>query len=225
MVEPIRRRQRRRAPVALSRQRVIEAALRVADAEGIDAVSMRRLGQELDVEAMSLYKHVADKDAILDGIVDAVFAEVPLPAADVAWRSAMRDRAVAVRQALLRHPWAIGLLDSRRSPGPATLRHHDAVIGSLRRGGFSIEMAAHAFSLLDSYIYGFALQETSLPYAADEVTQAATEMLPGTRPEEYPYLAEMLAGFAQKPGYSYDAEFEFGLDLILDGLARVGGQG
>ncbi len=216
-------RARRRAP--LTRARVLQAAVKLADRGGLSSLSMRKLGQALGVEAMSLYKHVADKDDILDGIVDAVFAEVALPAADADWRAAMRTRALAARQVLLRHPWAIGLLDSRRSPGPATVRHHDAVIGSLRRGGFSIEMAAHAFSLLDSYIYGFALQEASLPYAPEEIAQAATDMLPGTSPDAYPHLAEMLAEFALKPGYSYDAEFEFGLDLILDGLARRGGLG
>ena len=206
----------------LTRERVIRAAVKLADRGGLGSLSMRKLGQALGVEAMSLYKHVADKDDILDGIVDAVFAEIGLPAVDADWRTAMRERGISARQVLLRHPWAIGLLDSRRNAGPATIRHHDAVIGSLRRGGFSIEMAAHAFSLLDSYIYGFALQETSLPFStADEVTEVAAAILPRAPATQYPYFTEMVAEFALKPGYSYSAEFEFGLDLILDGLARA----
>ena len=214
------RRSRRRTP--LSRERVLRAAVKLADKGGLPSLSMRKLGGALGVEAMSLYKHVADKDDILDGVVDAVFAEIGLPPADAAWRTAMRDRAISARQTLLRHPWAIGLLDSRRNAGPATIRHHDAVIGSLRRGGFSIDMAAHAFSLLDSYIYGFALQETSLPFRTEEeVIEVAATMLPRAPADQYPYFTEMVAEYALKPGYSYSAEFEFGLDLILDGLERV----
>jgi AcrR family transcriptional regulator len=210
-------RARRRAP--LTRDRVLRAAIRLADKGGLEAVSMRKLGQVLKVEAMSLYKHVANKDDLLDGVVDEVFTEISLPeGAD--WRAAMRDRAISAREALLRHPWAIGLLESRRHPGPATVRHHDAVIGSLRRGGFSIEMAAHAFSLLDSYIYGFALQETTLPFEAPEelLTHLAETVTPRPPASEYPYFTELTAAFALKPGYSYDQEFSFGLELILDGL-------
>ena len=213
------RRPRRRAP--LTRDRVLRAAVKLADKGGLSSLSMRKLGGALGVEAMSLYKHVADKDDILDGIVDAVFAEIGLPAAEADWRAAMRERAISARQVLLRHPWAIGLLDSRRNAGPATIRHHDAVIGSLRGAGFSIEMAAHAFSLLDSYIYGFTLQEASLPFSPDEVSEAAATMLPGALAAEYPHFAEMMAEYAVKPGYSYTTEFEFGLDLILDGLDRA----
>ena len=212
-------RPRRRTP--LTRDRVLHAAVRLADKGGLQSLSMRKLGQALGVEAMSLYKHVADKEDILDGLVDAVFGEIGLPPGDENWRTAMRDRAISARQVLLRHPWAIGLLDSRRNAGPATIRHHDAVIGSLRRAGFSVEMAAHTFSLLDSYIYGFALQQSSLPFDPEEVSQAAATMLPGARAAAYPYFTEMLTEFAGKPDYSYDAEFDFGLDLILDGLEHA----
>lgn len=213
-------RARRRTP--LTRDRVLRAAVKVADKGGLSSLSMRKLGQALGVEAMSLYKHVANKDAILDGVVDAVFGEVGLPSSDADWRTAMRERAISARQVLLRHPWAIGLLDSRRNAGTATIRHHDAVIGSLRRGGFSIEMAAHAFSLLDSYIYGFVLQETSLPFrTADEVVEVAADMLPRAPAADYPHFTEMVTEFALRPGYSYGMEFEFGLDLILDGLERA----
>ena len=213
------RRRRRRAP--LTRERVLRAAIRLADKGGLEAVSMRKLGQVLRVEAMSLYKHVANKDDLLDGVVDEVFSEIRLPQEGADWRIAMRDRAISARDVLVRHPWAIGLMDSRRNAGPATIRHHDAVIGSLRRGGFSVEMAAHAFSLLDSYIYGFALQETSLPFRTpEELSELADTVMPLAPATEYPYFAELATEYALRPGYSYGAEFAFGLDLILDGLER-----
>ena len=134
----------------------------------------------------------------------------------------MHQRAVSVRRALARHPWAIGLMESRTSPGPATLRHHDAVIGSLRRGGFSIEMTAHAYAVLDSYIYGFALQEASLPFDTAEETADVAEMIfKQLRPDEYPHLTELTVEHVLQPGYDYGDEYEFGLDLILDGLERA----
>ena len=144
---------------------------------------MRNLGEVLGVEAMSLYNHVANKSELLDGMVDLVFGEIDLPGGESDWRSAMRRRAISARTVLSRHRWAIGLMESRTTPGPATLRHHDAVIGSLRGGGFSVEMAAHAFSVLDSYIYGFALQEANLPFDTGEETaelaQAIMAQFPG----------------------------------------------
>ncbi len=183
---------------------------------------MRKLAEKLGVEAMSLYHHVPNKDAILDGMVDAVFAEIEVPTYDVDWRTAMRRRAVSAREVLNRHPWAIGLLDSRTNPGFETLRHHDAVIGSLRAGGFSIAGAAHAFSALDSYIYGFALQEQSMPFEsaageADEIAEAILEQMPR---KQLPHLTEMIVEHALKPGYAYVDEFEIGLDLVLDGLEQ-----
>jgi AcrR family transcriptional regulator len=182
---------------------------------------MRRLAQELGVEAMSLYHHVAGKDAILDAIVDAVFSEIAVPSGAGDWKSAMRERAISARQALLRHPWATGLMESRSTPGPATLRHHDAVLGILRGAGFSLEMAAHAFSVLDSYIYGFALQETSLPFETSaELEAVGTSMLDGLA-GEYPHLTEMLVDHALQAGYAYGDEYLYGLDLILDGLERA----
>ena len=220
MADATTRGTKRRTP--LTRERVLRAAVRLADKRGFEALSMRRLGEALGVEAMSLYKHVASKDEILDGVVDVVFGEIGLPAEGVAWRPAMRERALAARQVLLRHPWAIGLLDSRRIPGPATIRHHDAVIRSLRQGGFSIGMAAHAFSLLDSYIYGFALQETSLPLRSPrDVGGVATELLIRAPAAEYPHFAEMVREYARRLDDSHGPEFEYGLDLILDGLERA----
>jgi AcrR family transcriptional regulator len=191
----------------------------LADAGGLGSLTMRRLAQELGVEAMSLYHHVASKDDILDGMVEQVFSEIDLPADDTDWKTAMRRRAASVRAALTRHPWAISIMESRASPGPATLRHHDAVIGCCRRAGFPIEMAAHAFSLLDSYIYGFVLQEVNLPFGeADDLDEMVGAILPDLSAEEYPHLTELTVRHVLQPGYSYGAEFDFGLGLIVDGL-------
>ena len=209
-----------RAP--LSRERVLRAAVAFADRSGIASLSMRKLGQELGVEAMSLYNHVANKDDILDGMIDVVFSEIELPPDDVDWKTAMRRRAISVREALSRHHWATQLMESRSNPGPANLRHHDAVLGSLRHAGFSMAMAAHAYSLLDAYIYGFAMTETNLPFeSSEEVAEVAQGMLSAFPADEYPNLADFITEHAMKPGYDYAHEFEYGLDLILDGLERV----
>ncbi|HYN32569.1 MAG TPA: TetR/AcrR family transcriptional regulator [Ilumatobacteraceae bacterium] len=203
----------------LSRDRALRAAVELADAEGIDAVTMRRLAQTLGVEAMSLYHHVANKSDILDGMVDLVFAEIDLPDDRDGWVPAMTARAGSVRAALTRHRWAVGLMESRASPGPATLRHHDAVIGCCRRSGFSVEMTAHAFSLMDSYIYGFVLQEISLPFEdGDDLGEFVDAIMPPGMTEMYPYFAELASEFVLRPGYSYSDEFGFGLRLILDTL-------
>jgi len=200
----------------------LQAAVTFADENGIGTLSMRKLGEALGVEAMSLYNHVANKDELLDGMVDLVFSEIELPSGGTGWRTAMRLRAVSARQALARHRWAIGLMESRTSPGPATLRHHDAVLGSLRRGGFSVAMAAHAFSVLDSFTYGFALQEASLPFDTAEQTAVLAETIMARLPAgEYPHLAELTVTHVLQPGYDYGNEYEFGLDLILDGLERA----
>jgi AcrR family transcriptional regulator len=210
----------RRAP--LSRDQVLRAAVTLADEGGIGALSMRKLGQALGVEAMSLYNHVAGKGDLLDGMIDVVFGEIGLPDGDGGWKQAMRRRAISAREVLGRHRWAIGLMESRRSPGPATLRHHDAVLGCLREAGFSVVLTAHAYSLLDSYIYGFALQEASLPFdtgeEAAQVAQDISTMMPGG---EYPYLAEIATAHVLQPDYQYGREFEIGLDLILDALERA----
>lgn len=203
----------------LSRDRVLAGAVAFADERGIESLTMRKLGEALGVEAMSLYNHVANKDELLDGMVDIVFGEIGLPSGGGDWKAAMRRRAVSARQVLSHHRWAIGLMESRTSPGPATLRHHDAVIGCLRGAGFSVEMSAHAFSLLDSYVYGFALQEATLPFDTAEQTAEVAEMiLSSLQPDEYPHLTELAVEHVLQPGYDYGNEFEFGLDLILDGL-------
>jgi AcrR family transcriptional regulator len=206
----------------LSRQRVLDAAVALADRDGVGALSMRRLAQELGVEAMSLYHHVAGKDAILDGIVDVVFGEIELPSGDGGWKAAMRRRAISARAALRRHPWATALMESRTTPGPANLRHHDAVLGVLRNAGFSVELAAHAYSLLDAYIYGFALQESSLPFQTPEDTaEVASSIMAGFPADAFPHLTEIAVEHVLQPGYDYGNEYQFGIDLILDGLERA----
>ncbi len=158
---------------------------------------------------------------MLDGMVDVVFGEIDLAPGGVPWETAMRERAISARRALSRHPWAIGLTESRMKPGPTNLRHHDAVIGRLRDAGFTIEMAIHAYSALDSCIYGFALQEQSLPFdSPDQVLEVSENILSQSLADEYPYLTEAVVEHFGKSGYDYADEFEFGLDLILDGLER-----
>jgi AcrR family transcriptional regulator len=208
--------------VPLNRERVLSAAVAFADEHGIASVSMRRLGEALGVEAMSLYNHVANKEELLDDMVDVVFSEIALPSGTTDWRTAMRQRAISVRRVLSHHRWAIGLMESRSSPGSATLKHHDAVIGCLREAGFPIEMAAHAFAVLDSYIYGFALQEANLPsHTAAETSEAAEAVLAQVPADKYPHLAELTRFHLLEPAYEYGDEYEFGLELILDSLERA----
>lgn len=203
----------------LSRERVLRAAIALADQGGVEALTMRTLGQALGCEAMALYRHVANKDDLVDGIVDLVFSEIDLPDSRSDWKTAMRRRAISIRDALSRHRWAIGMMESRRNPGQANLRHHDAVIGSLRAAGFDMAMAAHAYSLLDSYIYGFALTKMNLPFeTSEEVAEVAQSMLQPFPLDEYPNLVAFITEHAMKPGYDYGDEFAYGLDLILDGL-------
>jgi AcrR family transcriptional regulator len=186
---------------------------------------MRKLGQEVGVEAMSLYNHVRNKEDILNGMVDVVFSEIEIPLKATDWVAAMRLRAISARQVLLRHRWAIGLMESRAQPGPATLKHHDSVLRNLRTAGFSVDMAAHAYSVLDSYIYGFTLNELSLPLDnSKQIAEVAANIFRESPMNEYPHLAEMAIERAMKPGYDYGDEFEFGLDLILEGLKRAQGR-
>jgi AcrR family transcriptional regulator len=220
LITPTSKRAPRRVP--LSRELVLQTAIRRADQGGLESLSMRKLGQELGVEAMALYYHVANKDEVLDGIVDLVFSEIDLPSTDADWKTAMRQRALSLRDVLARHRWAIGMMESRRHPGPANLRHHDAVIGNLRAAGFDMEMVAHAYSLLDGYIYGFALTKMNLPFdRGDDVAEQAQVMLEPFPLDEYPNLVAFIAEHAMQPGYDFGNEFEYGLEVILDGLERV----
>jgi AcrR family transcriptional regulator len=206
----------------LTRERVLRAALKLADEGGLGSLSMRKLGHELGVEAMAVYYHFADKDEVIDGVVDIVFAEIDVPVAGAPWKAAMRRRAISVRDALLRHRWAIGLMEARAHPGPANLRHHDAVIGNLRAAGFDSAMVAHAYSVLDGYIYGFALTKMNLPFdSSDMVEEMAQTMLEPFPFDQYPNLAAFVTEHVTQPGYDFGDEFEYGLDLILDGIERA----
>lgn len=216
---PAKARRQAASAAGLSKHRVVLEAIRLADREGVDGLSMRRLADALEAGAMSLYHYVANKDELLDAMTDVVFEEIELPSEETDWQSAMRRRAVSARQALARHPWAIGLMESRTSPGPANLRHHEAVIACLRKAGFSVLMATHANWLLDSYVYGFALQASSLPFdTADELADMAEDVyLPQLPPDEFPYLNESAAALAAA-GFDPTEQFTFGLDLVLAAL-------
>jgi AcrR family transcriptional regulator len=206
----------------LSRERVLRAAIAHADAGGLEALTMRQLAEMLKVAPMALYRHIANKDDLIDAMIDVVFSEIGLPSGGADWKTAMRKRAMSLRDVLARHRWAIGLMESQRHPGPANLRHHDAVIGKLRAAGFNIAMTAHVYSVLDSYIYGFATTKMNLPFdTSAEVAQVAQDMLEPFPANEYPNLLEFITEHAMKPGYDYGDEFAYGLDLILDGIARA----
>jgi AcrR family transcriptional regulator len=213
---------KRRAP--WGREQVLQAAIVLADRGGLDSLSMRKLSQELGGAPMSLYNHVADKEDLLDGMIDTLFSGIELSADEPDWKAAMRRRALSVRTVVNRHPWAIGQM-GRRTPGPATLRHHDAVIGCLDDAGFSRPLVAHAISALDGYIYGFALQERNLAFGTPEETaELAKVFLQQFPSQEYPRLAAFTVEHVLQPGYDYGQEYEFGLDLILDGLERAHNQ-
>lgn len=214
-------REQRQVPsdAGLSKQRVVVEAIRLADREGVDGLSMRRLAGTIGAGAMSLYHYVASKEELLDAMIDIVFEEIELPTEEADWQSAMRRRAVSARQVLARHPWAIGLMESRTSPGPANLRHREAVTACLRKAGFPVVMATHANWVLDSYVYGFALQAASLPFDTAHELADMTEgvFLPQLPPDEFPYLNESAAALLSA-GYDPAEEFIFGLDLVLSAL-------
>ena len=214
---------RRRIP--LDRDRVVRAAIALADEGGLGSLTMRKLAEKFDVVPMALYKHVANKDALIDAMVDVVFGELEFPSRGD-WKTVMRARAVSMREGLLRHPWAVELMEVRK-PGPANLRHHNATMGCLReQAGLSFRMAIHAYSAMDSYIYGFALLERTLPFETpdeySEAVKARAEAIAEEHPspvEEYPYLFEIVEEFGGS-GYDYNEEFGSGIDLILDGIEQ-----
>lgn len=205
----------------LSRERIVEAAVGLADAGGVDSLSMRTLADELDTAPMSLYRHVANKEDLLDAMIDLVFGEIDVPLRQPDWKAEMRQRAIETRAALSRHRWANGLMESRTHPGPANARYHDAFMGCLRGAGFRFRQAVHAYNAVQSYTYGFCLQEMHLGFETPEesVELAATTL--GGHAEEYPYIAEVAAEFARSGGYDYDEEFEIALDLILDAIQEL----
>ena len=201
---------------------ILNTAIDMADAHGIQALSMRKLASRLGVEAMSLYHHIAGKEELLDAMVERVFDEIDLPVPGNDWREEMTQRAHSMRRAMTRHRWALGLVESRANPGPVTLRHHDAVVGTLRTAGFTVPQAAHAFALLDSFIYGFVLQELSLPFhSGSEAAELAQSMLSRMPAGEYPHLVELAREHVLQPGYDFSDEFSRGLAVILDGLTRM----
>ena len=206
----------------LTAERVIEGAVALADEIGVDALTIRKLAEAIGVKPMTIYHHVPNKEAIIDGMVDSVFGEVELPPADLEWRAAIHVRSQSMREVLARHPWASPLMEARTSPGLATLRHHDAVLGCFRSAGFSLELTAHAYALIDAFLYGFALQEATLPATeGDEMAELATDIAARMPTDEFPHLAEFTSEHVLQPGYDFGDEFEFGLDLLLDGLERA----
>jgi len=206
----------------LSRRRVVDAAIELADDIGVESLTIRKLAERLDVGAMTIYHHVPSKEGIIDGMVEYVFRQIEKPQAGQDWKTAMRRRCVSAREVLKRHPWAAPLMESRPTPGPENMSHHDAVIGSLRDGGLSIQMTAHAYAILDSFIYGFAFEEAILPSGGGEgfgeIAKQIAEHFPA---DDYPHLAELTLEHVLKPGYDFGDSFEFGLDLIIDGLDRA----
>ncbi len=204
----------------LTRERVLADAITVADRDGITALTIRSLAAELGVKPMSVYHHVPGKEAILDGIVDAVFAQMALPVVGRDWKPEMRRRCASAREVLRRHPWAVPLLETRTNPGPATLRHHDATLGTLYAAGFPGPLVQHGIAFLDAFVYGFAIQEASLPFddgaGAADLAEALLAAMPA---DAYPHLARLTAEVVMQPGYDFGAEFDPGIELILDGLA------
>lgn len=206
----------------LTRERALAEALALADAEGLEALSMRRLALALGVEAMSLYHHVQNKDAILDGMVDVVFGEIALPRDDEDWKSGVRRRCHSAREVLKRHRWALAVMESRKAPGPRNLAHHDAMLACFLRAGFSLAMTGHAYAVIDSFLYGFVHSELQLPFSdgpgAQAVARGIFEAMPAGA---FASLEAFTLGRVLQPGYSYGAEFDFGLELILGGLERA----
>ena len=209
-----------RAPV--NQERTLSVALAVADSEGIEAVTMRRLARELGVEAASLYHHVRGKAEILDGLVEAVAGRIELPDPSPNWRRDITRRAHNTRATLREHPWAVSLMASRTRPGTATLRLLETGIRSFRQGGFSVVLAAHAVSTVDSYVHGFVLQEVNLPFRDESQLAAMIGQIMESFPaSEFPYLFELTLEHVLQPGYDYGQEFDSGLEVVLNGVAAL----
>lgn len=211
---------------SLTRERVLAGAVALADEIGVEPLTIRRLAEALGSRPMTLYGHVDNKDDILDGMVDLVFGEIEAPPGELPWRPALRRRCVSARQVLRRHPWAVPLMESRTSPGPRTLAHHDAVLGCLLGGGLPLPVVAHAYAVVDAFVYGFAVQEASLPGGGvgeewDDVAGDVAAQLPA---DVFPHLAAFTAGYVLQPGYDFGDSFEVGLDLVLDGIERLAAQ-
>ena len=208
-------------PPQLSREQVLAAALEVADGSGLAGLTIRSVATRLGTSPMAVYHYVATKDEILDGLVDLVFAEIEAPSPEGEWREEIGRRMASARQALRRHPWAISLMESRTSPGHESLSRHEATLATLRQGGFTVAAAAHAYALIDSYVYGFAVQETTLPLSKPEDAAALAGEMMATFQGAYPYMSEIATEHVMKPGYDFGDEFDIGRELVLDALATL----
>lgn len=206
----------------LNRERVLRGAVELADEIGVEPLTIRKLADRLGTKPMTLYHHVENKEAILDGMVDLVFAEIATPPADLPWRDAIRHRCVSARAVLARHPWAVPLMESRRAPGPATLHHHDAVLGCLLGADLPLPVVAHAYAVIDAFVYGFAVQEASLP-AGDtgELNEFAAALLEQMPADEYPSLVSFTVNHVLQDGYEFGDSFDVGLDIVLDGIDQL----
>ena len=210
----------------LTAERVLHGAVALADEIGIADLTIRRLAEALEVKPMTIYHHIPNKEAIIDGMIDLVFSEIELPPADMAWRNAIQVRSRSMREVLASHPWASPLMETRTNPGMATLVHHDAVLGCFRRGGLSLELTGHAYALIDAFLYGFAMQEATLPATGgEEMAELAESIADHMSADLLPHLAEFTIGRVLQPGYDFANEFEFSLNLILDGLERAAAAG
>ncbi len=207
----------------LSKERIIDAAMDLADRDGVEALTMRALAAALDSKPMTLYHHVDGKETLLDLMVDRVFSEMDLPPEELEWREAIRMRCRSAREVLVRHPWSVPLLESRRSPGPELLRHHEAMLATLDRGGLPLPLMAHGYAILDSYVYGFAIEEASLPGQGEQegLAEVAEEIAHVFASGEYPQMTRLAMEHVAQPDYSFGASFDVGLDMILDGLTAA----
>ena len=208
----------------LSRERVLETAVALADQRGAEALTMRKLAAELGVEAMSLYNHVENKNDLLDGMINLVFGEIEVPPPGGDWKSELRTRATSTRTALNRHRWAIGEMEGRTDIGPENMRVHEGVLACLGGAGVTVETPSHAYAVQDAYIYGFVLQEADMSSETPEdfAKEAKRQMKEyESIHSDFPNLVEVVGGHVAEHGYDYDTEFLFGLDVILDGLERL----
>jgi len=206
---------------AFNRERVVRAAMDLADERGIESVTMRELGQRLGVKAASLYNHIQGKEDLLSGMTDLAAAKIELPSSDVHWKEAMRRRAISARVVFMHHRWAAALIDSRKWHGAYSLLYADRVLGTLIQAGFSPVIASWAFIALDSYIYGFERQRSNFSQTDDvDTIEVAQEVFAAIPEGAHSALAAVAMEYAEQP-YDEDAAFEFGLDLILDGLERL----
>ncbi len=208
---------------ALDRGRIVDGAVELADQIGLEPLTIRKLADHLGVRPMSLYHYFRGKEEIVDGMIGRVFDEVERPDPAALWKVAVRSRAHSLRAALRRHPWAIPLMESRRSPGPDILDHHEAMVATWLSTGFPIPLVAHGLAVVDAFVYGFALQEAALPFGErdGDLAEATEQILSPLSPERYPSLTRFAVEHVMQPGYDFGDSFEAGLTLLLDGVERA----